>query len=147
VDVNSVLVKTTYNGDRNLDGKIDADDYAGIDVGYAQGLNGYYNGDFDYSGGKPDADDYFLIDRAHFGQGAQLAAAAVGAPAEAALSAAAVAPVTEPVMASATSSEATPVSAPVVKAKHHRRVASKAAVESVVKQKAKKKWMRRGFDF
>jgi len=152
VNVNSVLVKTTYNGDRNLDGEIDADDYAGIDVGYAQGLLGYYNGDFDYGGGKPDADDYFLIDRAYSGQGAPLAGTQVAAAPEAASSAAAPATVEEmvaPIAAQTTAVEkpAARAIAPM-KAKHHKRTAVKGpAVEVEATHKAKKKWIRRGFDF
>jgi hypothetical protein len=74
VDQNSILIKYTWNGDTNLDGKIDADDYFRIDVGFtADGaLAGYVNGDFDYSG-RIDADDYFLIDSAFAGQGMVLA--------------------------------------------------------------------------
>jgi hypothetical protein len=72
VGVNDILVKYTFNGDANVDGKIDGDDYALIDNGYATGATGYRNGDFDYSGGAPDADDYFWIDKAHFDQSAPL---------------------------------------------------------------------------
>jgi hypothetical protein len=63
VDANSILVKYTYNGDADLNGKIDADDYFLIDKGFASQLGGYRNGDFDQNG-VVDADDYFLIDRA-----------------------------------------------------------------------------------
>jgi Ca2+-binding RTX toxin-like protein/Leucine-rich repeat (LRR) protein len=67
VDVNSVLVKYTYNGDTDLNGKIDADDYFAVDRGFANKSSGYRNGDFDFNG-VVDADDYFLIDRAFAGQ-------------------------------------------------------------------------------
>jgi autotransporter-associated beta strand protein len=67
VDTNSVLVKFTYNGDADLNGKIDADDYFQIDSGFVKHLTGYRNGDFDYNG-KIDADDYFLIDSAFLNQ-------------------------------------------------------------------------------
>lgn len=83
VNANVVLVKNTYIGDRDLDGDVDADDYAGIDAGFAQNLTGYYNGDFNYSGGKPNSDDYFLIDRTYSGQGAPLGAPEAVAPAPA----------------------------------------------------------------
>jgi RHS repeat-associated protein len=76
VDKNAVLVKYTYNGDADLSGRIDADDYFRIDRGFANRLIGYSNGDFDFNGivqgGGIDADDYFLIDRAFAGQTAAL---------------------------------------------------------------------------
>ena len=69
VDANSILVKYTWNGDMDLNGKVDADDYFLIDSGFlSQGqLKGYRNGDLDFSGGI-DADDYFLVDSAFLGQ-------------------------------------------------------------------------------
>src|SRR4029453_4001998 len=36
VGINDVLVKYTYNGDMDLSGSVDADDYAQIDVGFAR---------------------------------------------------------------------------------------------------------------
>lgn len=72
VDKNSVLVKYTYNGDMDLNGKIDADDYFRIDNGFVRGLTGYGNGDLDFNG-KVDADDYFLIDNAFVSQSGILA--------------------------------------------------------------------------
>jgi hypothetical protein len=73
VDANSVLVKFTYNGDANLDGRINADDYFRIDSGFLAQLRGptYRDGDFNYDA-KINADDYFLIDSAFLGQGAPL---------------------------------------------------------------------------
>ena len=73
VDVSSVLVKYTYNGDANLDGRVNADDYFRIDAGFlAQHQNPLYvQGDFNYDG-KVNADDYFLIDQAFLGQGGVL---------------------------------------------------------------------------
>jgi autotransporter-associated beta strand protein len=70
VDVNrdSILVKYTYNGDTDLSGKVDADDYFHIDRGFLTHLSGYANGDFDFNG-EIDADDYFLIDNAFVNQG------------------------------------------------------------------------------
>jgi hypothetical protein len=73
VDANSILVKPTYNGDTDLNGKVDADDYFNIDKGFSSRndpipLTGYRNGDFDYNG-KIDSDDYFLIDKAFALQG------------------------------------------------------------------------------
>lgn len=78
VDANSVLVKYTYAGDLNFDGKVDIDDYFKIDRGMAQSLSGYVNGDIDYNGAV-DGDDYFLIDAAFLGQGPALTDAAPGA--------------------------------------------------------------------
>ena len=62
VDATSVLVKYTYGGDANLDGKIDVDDYGRIDfnVNFA-GVSGWFNGDFNYDG-KVNVDDYGIID-------------------------------------------------------------------------------------
>jgi hypothetical protein len=73
VDANSILVKYTYNGDADLSGKIDSDDYFRIDSGFASKLSGYRDGDFDFNG-VVDSDDYFLIDRAFVGQTGVLAA-------------------------------------------------------------------------
>jgi hypothetical protein len=77
--LNDVLVKYTYNGDANLDGVIDADDYFRIDRGFLNTMQGWVNGDFNYDN-TIDADDYFLIDSAFLGQGeALVGAAAAGA--------------------------------------------------------------------
>jgi hypothetical protein len=76
VDANAVLIKYTYNGDINVDGLIDADDYFAIDLGFAKSLSGYANGDLDYNG-VIDADDYFLIDRAFTTQSGPLASGQV----------------------------------------------------------------------
>jgi hypothetical protein len=78
VAVNDVLVKETYYGDANLDGKVDGSDYSRIDNGYlsestASPLTGWYNGDFNYDG-VIDGSDYALIDNAFNQQGAQLSA-------------------------------------------------------------------------
>jgi hypothetical protein len=86
VDVNAILVKYTWNGDRNLDGVVNADDFAAIDAGFATHSSGYRNGDFNYSGGSPNSDDYFLIDKAFFDQSSVLTSAAnevLAAPASA----------------------------------------------------------------
>jgi hypothetical protein len=85
VNVNSILLKHTYNGDANEDGVLNADDYAQIDAGFASHATGYYNGDFNFSGGAPNSDDYFLIDRAFADQGAPLGAPAAPAAAASAL--------------------------------------------------------------
>jgi len=66
-----VLVKYTYYGDANLDGKVDGSDYALVDNGYLTQATGWYNGDFNYDG-VVDGSDYTLIDNAFNMQGAQL---------------------------------------------------------------------------
>jgi fibronectin-binding autotransporter adhesin len=62
VSGSDVLVMYTYAGDLNLDGAINADDYARIDL-YSQagGETGYSHGDINYDGAI-NADDYALID-------------------------------------------------------------------------------------
>jgi hypothetical protein len=90
VDANTILVKYTWNGDADLSGKIDADDYFNIDRGFANRANpntpfkGYQNGDFDFSG-TIDADDYFLADNAFVSQSGPLSS---GSPAAATVAAA-----------------------------------------------------------
>jgi probable HAF family extracellular repeat protein len=69
LNTNMVLVVYTYEGDLDVNGTINADDYSLIDSGYAQNLSGYHWGDINYSGDAPNSDDYFLIDRAYSGQG------------------------------------------------------------------------------
>ena len=62
VDATAVLIKYTWAGDTNFDGKLDADDYGTIDFSVlVSGSFGYYAGDFTFDG-KVDADDYGLID-------------------------------------------------------------------------------------
>jgi hypothetical protein len=61
VDATSVLVKYTYGGDANLDGRINVDDYTRLDFNVALGASGWYNGDFNYDG-KINVDDYTVID-------------------------------------------------------------------------------------
>jgi hypothetical protein len=75
VDANTILLKYTYNGDADLNGVINADDYAQIDAGYANRATakGFRNGDFDYSGAI-NADDFFLIDQAMTSAGSPLSA-------------------------------------------------------------------------
>lgn len=68
-----ITVETTYIGDSNLDGKVDADDYALIDRGYAKGLSLWSDGDFNYDG-LVTAADYLLIDRTFALQGNPLSA-------------------------------------------------------------------------
>jgi hypothetical protein len=58
-----VLVKFTYNGDTDLSGLVDFDDYSRTDSGFNNHKTGWFNGDFDYNGAV-DFDDYSLIDQA-----------------------------------------------------------------------------------
>jgi hypothetical protein len=69
-----VLIKYTYYGDSNLDGKVDGTDYSRIDNGALMHLTSWYNGDFNYDG-VINGSDYTLIDNAFNTQGAQIAAA------------------------------------------------------------------------
>ncbi|HZZ42721.1 MAG TPA: dockerin type I domain-containing protein [Tepidisphaeraceae bacterium] len=61
-DSTSILTKMTYIGDANLDGKINADDYALLDRGFTKHLTTWAYGDFNYDG-VINAADYLLIDR------------------------------------------------------------------------------------
>jgi autotransporter-associated beta strand protein len=69
-----VLVKYTYYGDTNLDGKVDGTDYGRIDAGALShgSLTGWYNGDFNYDG-VINGSDYTLIDNSYNMQGGQFA--------------------------------------------------------------------------
>jgi hypothetical protein len=69
----AVLVKYTYYGDANLDGRVDGSDYTLIDNGFNNHLTGWYNGDFNYDTGI-NGSDYTLVDNAFNTQGASLAA-------------------------------------------------------------------------
>jgi hypothetical protein len=62
VGSSDVLVRYTFAGDANLDGVVNADDYANIDL-YSQtpGAANFSRGDFNYDG-SINADDYALID-------------------------------------------------------------------------------------
>jgi hypothetical protein len=79
-----ILIKYTYFGDTNLDGKIDGSDYSRIDAAYIAdqsnpgSMTGWFNGDFNYDG-TIDGSDYTLIDNAFNRQGAILAAE-IGGP-------------------------------------------------------------------
>ena len=75
-----VLVKYTYYGDANVDGRVDGTDYSRIDNGFisqigTSKLTGWYNGDFNYDGAI-NGSDYTLIDNAFNSQGAQFTAQA-----------------------------------------------------------------------
>jgi len=78
-----ILVKYTYYGDANLDGKVDGSDYSRIDNAYLADqtdpseYTGWYNGDFNYDG-VTDGSDYTLIDNAFNTQSASLASSIAG---------------------------------------------------------------------
>ena len=55
------VVKYTWNGDANFDGRVTFDDYVRIDTGFNTHLTGWANGDFNYNG-SVNFDDYVLID-------------------------------------------------------------------------------------
>lgn len=63
IDATTLLLLPTLPGDANLDGKINADDYALLDRSYAQSLASahWQDGDFNYDGVVNSA-DYLLID-------------------------------------------------------------------------------------
>ncbi|HEV8291249.1 MAG TPA: S8 family serine peptidase, partial [Tepidisphaeraceae bacterium] len=60
-----VFVKLVRNGDSDIDGDVDADDYARLDAAWADppAQSSYFTGDFNYNG-RIDSDDFFSIDRA-----------------------------------------------------------------------------------
>jgi Dockerin type I domain/PEP-CTERM motif len=61
VTSSDVLVKYTFNGDANMDGVVNGDDYTLIDNGFNTQATGWRNGDFNYDG-VINGDDYLLID-------------------------------------------------------------------------------------
>ncbi len=71
-----LLVKYTYYGDANFNGKVDGGDYARIDTTFnneksAGNISGWVNGDYDYNG-KIDGGDYALMDAAFNSQSGTL---------------------------------------------------------------------------
>jgi len=76
VNRNCILVKYTWNGDMDVNGLINADDYYQIDSGFLTFVrtaaeDGYRWGDLDYNQ-FINADDYYLIDSAFLGQKGQM---------------------------------------------------------------------------
>jgi len=57
------LVKYTYYGDTDFNGRVNFDDYVRTDNGFNNHLTGWMNGDFDHNG-QVNFDDYVLIDLA-----------------------------------------------------------------------------------
>jgi hypothetical protein len=80
VGPDDILVKATWRGDANFDGRVNADDYFRIDQGFlAQPQDPAY-GEGDFNGdGRVNADDYFLIDQSFLAQ-PDTSAADDGAP-------------------------------------------------------------------
>src|SRR5205823_14859735 len=66
-----VLVKYTWYGDTDLNGRVNFDDYVRTDNGFNNHLTGWLNGDFDYNG-VVNFDDYVLIDLAFNAQSGTL---------------------------------------------------------------------------
>jgi hypothetical protein len=79
-----VVVKYTYYGDADLNGKVDGSDYSRIDNGFLSRLTGWYNGDFNYDN-IVNGSDYTLIDNAFNRQGSALAPSAAIAQTAAAI--------------------------------------------------------------
>jgi Ca2+-binding RTX toxin-like protein len=71
IDTTAVLVKYTYYGDADFNGKVNFDDYVRTDSGFNNHRTGWTNGDFDGKG-QVNFDDYVLIDLAFNSQGATL---------------------------------------------------------------------------
>jgi hypothetical protein len=71
LDSTAVVVKYTYYGDTDFNGKVNFDDYVRTDNGFNNHLTGWLNGDFD-GNGSVNFDDYVLIDLAFNTQGAPL---------------------------------------------------------------------------
>jgi hypothetical protein len=87
VSASDVLIKYTYYGDTNLDGKVDGSDYTQIDYAYLAdrsnpgSMTGWSNGDFNYDG-VIDGSDYTLIDNSFNAQGAALSGQIAGPTAQ-----------------------------------------------------------------
>jgi hypothetical protein len=71
IDTTAVLVKYTYYGDTDFNGRVNFDDYVRTDAGFNNHRTGWVNGDFD-GNGAVNFDDYVLIDLAFNTQGSVL---------------------------------------------------------------------------
>jgi polygalacturonase len=63
VGSSDTLVKFTWYGDADFNGRVNFDDYVRTDNGFNNHITGWFNGDFDYNG-EVNFDDYVLIDLA-----------------------------------------------------------------------------------
>jgi hypothetical protein len=63
IDNTALLVKYTYYGDTDFNGKVNFDDYVRTDQGFNNHRTGWLNGDFDLNG-QVNFDDYVLVDLA-----------------------------------------------------------------------------------
>ena len=63
LDTTALLIKYTYYGDADFNGKVNFDDYVRTDNGFNNHQSGWLNGDFDLNG-SVNFDDYVLIDLA-----------------------------------------------------------------------------------
>jgi photosystem II stability/assembly factor-like uncharacterized protein len=63
IDETAVIVKYTYYGDADFNGRVNFDDYVRADTGFNNHRSGWTNGDFD-GNGAVNFDDYVLIDLA-----------------------------------------------------------------------------------
>jgi hypothetical protein len=71
IDTTAVLIKYTWYGDADFNGKVNFDDYVRTDSGFNNHKTGWSNGDFD-GNGQVNFDDYVLIDLAFNTQGGLL---------------------------------------------------------------------------
>jgi hypothetical protein len=71
IDTTALLVKYTYYGDTDFNGKVNFDDYVRTDAGFNNHRTGWLNGDFDFNN-VVNFDDYVLIDLGFNTQGAAL---------------------------------------------------------------------------
>jgi hypothetical protein len=71
IDTTAVLIKYTYYGDADFNGKVNFDDYVRTDSGFNNHKTGWTNGDFD-GNGSVNFDDYVLVDLAFNTQGGTL---------------------------------------------------------------------------
>jgi mucin-19 len=69
VAIGDVVVKYTYRGDTNLDGKVDVTDFNAVLNGFTNNLTGWHNGDSNYDG-VVNAVDFAMMLDAYAGQGA-----------------------------------------------------------------------------
>jgi len=74
-----LLVKYTYYGDADLNGKVDGTDYSLLDGGFNNHLTGWLNGDFNYDG-VIDGTDYSFMDGGFNNQGIALSSTEIAQP-------------------------------------------------------------------